>query len=202
MKGWISLLKKGALGELKQAHAIEVIARSVNAQNALIEDILDVSRIISGKLTLETERVSLMSIVANAVEDARPAAEARGLKLISELSSDADEMDGDALRLHQIVNNLLNNAIKFTPHEGEVKVRLVRKHVPHSTTLPSTSGGVSRILRAIARWDLYDVPVWTRNLLRNILSPRPNFLKKPILYAGCIDAEFRMKKMAIGTVRT
>jgi PAS domain S-box-containing protein len=141
MKGWISLLKKGALGELKQAHAIEVIARSVNAQNALIEDILDVSRIISGKLVLEAEHVSLISIVANAVEDARPAAESRGLKLSSELSSDADDMDGDALRLHQIVNNLLNNAIKFTSH-GEVKVRLTRSGDSAFLSITDTGIGI------------------------------------------------------------
>jgi CheY-like chemotaxis protein/two-component sensor histidine kinase len=141
MKGWVSLLKKGALGELKQAHAIDVIARSVNAQNALIEDILDVSRIISGKLVLENEHVSLISIVANAVEDARPAAEARGLKLTSELSSDADDMDGDALRLHQIVNNLLNNAIKFTS-QGEVKVRLTRSGDSAFLSITDTGIGV------------------------------------------------------------
>lgn len=126
IKGWISILQKGGIDAETQKRGLEVIARNVNSQNALIEDILDVSRIVLDKLSLEIGRLSLAALVRNVVDEARFEAEENGVELEAEIDDTADEMDGDALRLRQIVNNLLNNAIKFTPGGGRVTVRLSR----------------------------------------------------------------------------
>ena len=116
----------GAVDEAGVKHGLEVIARNVNAQNALIEDILDVSRIVVGKLGLETSTVSLAAIVRNVVDEVCMTAETNGITLTAEIDETAGEMEGDALRLRQIVNNLLNNALKFTPAGGSIAVSLTR----------------------------------------------------------------------------
>ncbi|HEX2641213.1 MAG TPA: PAS domain S-box protein [Pyrinomonadaceae bacterium] len=126
IKGWISILQAGAVDEAGVKHGLEVIARNVNAQNALIEDILDVSRIVVGKLGLETSTVSLAAIVRNVVDEVCMTAETNGITLTAEIDETAGEMEGDALRLRQIVNNLLNNALKFTPAGGSIAVSLTR----------------------------------------------------------------------------
>jgi PAS domain S-box-containing protein len=126
MRGWVTLLQDGTLTEAEVPRALEVVARGVETQQALIEDILDISRIISGKLQLARERVSLVSVVSGCVEAARPSAEANGLKLEAHYDIGGDEVEGDPFRLQQIVNNLLSNAIKFTPDGGEIRVRVER----------------------------------------------------------------------------
>lgn len=142
IKGWISMLQHHDLDEEQRSRAIEVIARNVNSQNALIEDILDVSRIISGKMKLESERLSFVSVVMNVVDAMRPIAEKNGVRLTHEIDQHADEMTGDTFRLQQIVSNLLNNAIKFTPFEGEVNVRLVRSGDFARLTVTDTGIGI------------------------------------------------------------
>ncbi len=131
--GWARMLRGGGLAGEAAEHALEVIERNAQAQNKLIGDILDVSRIITGQLRLDVRPVDLSAIVTSAVEAARPAAEARGVRLQAVLlaSSAAEQISGDADRLQQVVWNLLSNAIKFTSKGGRVQVRLacVDSHV-------------------------------------------------------------------------
>jgi PAS domain S-box-containing protein len=126
IKGWITILQNGAVDDETKNRGLEVIARNVNSQNALIEDILDVSRIVLGKLSLEVKRISLASIVRNVADEARLDAEAAGIELHAVIDDSADQTDGDPLRLRQIINNLLTNAIKFSPRGGRVDVKLER----------------------------------------------------------------------------
>jgi signal transduction histidine kinase len=122
--GWSNMLLTGRLGDEARDRALETIHRNAQAQNQLISDLLDVSRIISGKLRLDLRTVEPASIVAEAVEATRPAAEAKGVSLVTELDQRAGPINGDADRLQQVVWNLLTNAIKFTPKGGEILVRL------------------------------------------------------------------------------
>jgi signal transduction histidine kinase/CheY-like chemotaxis protein len=120
--GWIHLLRTGRPGQM--ARAIDTIERNAHAQARIVEDILDVSRIITGKLGLELEPVNLAEIVEAAVDTVRPTAEAKGLEIKTTLAPLMGETAGDPARLQQVVWNLLSNAIKFTPKGGRVEVRL------------------------------------------------------------------------------
>jgi signal transduction histidine kinase/CheY-like chemotaxis protein len=122
--GWVQMLRSDTLPEAKKARAIETIERNAFAQAQLIEDLLDVSRIISGKLRLELGTVDLPAVVDNAVEAVRPAVLAKGLTLKLAIDHGVAPTLGDADRLRQVVWNLLTNAVKFTPRGGEVEVRL------------------------------------------------------------------------------
>ena len=124
MLGWTQILEKSDYDREITAKAVEIIARNVRLQNALIEDLLDVSRIISGKMRLESENVSLVSIIRESLDAARPAAEKRLIEIQSNLDAAADEIFGDKHRLQQIIANLLTNAIKFTPESGVISVTL------------------------------------------------------------------------------
>ncbi len=123
--GWAQLLRKGRLGPEQAARGIETIERNARAQAQLIGDLLDVSRIVSGKLRLERQEVSLRSVVEAAVETVSPEAAAKGVRLERNLG-DVDPVTGDPGRLQQVVWNLLSNAIKFTAHGGMVRVTLSR----------------------------------------------------------------------------
>jgi PAS domain S-box-containing protein len=127
MMGWTRLLQGGHLDREQTSHGLEVIARNVNLQTALIEDLLDVSRIVSGKILLESELISLVSIVESTLDAFHLAAEERRIKIESSFELDADEIFADKDRLQQVVSNLLTNALKFTPAGGVVKVLLRRK---------------------------------------------------------------------------
>ena len=140
IKGWLSLLSHDNLDPERRARAFEVISRNVDAQNALIEDILEVSRIISGKLLLEKSRESLVSIILDAVEEARPSATARAIVIETDIDPIADEVVADRLRVRQVLNNLLTNAIKFTPDGGRIDVRLERSG--DSARLTVTDNGI------------------------------------------------------------
>ena len=121
---WSRMLRQGNLGEEKGRRALEVIERCARSQAKLVEDLLDVSRIITGKLRLEVRPVPLIPVVQAAVEVVRPAAEAKGLTLQAVLDSESLAVAGDAERLKQVVWNLASNAVKFTPKGGRVEVRL------------------------------------------------------------------------------
>jgi PAS domain S-box-containing protein len=124
--GWSRLLEKGKLDEITSKKAINTIVRNSEAQNRLIEDLLDVSRIISGKLRLEVMTIKPINVVESALETVRPAAEAKGIKLEVKEDSDVSHISGDPNRLQQVIWNLLSNAIKFTPNEGEVALEIER----------------------------------------------------------------------------
>lgn len=123
--GWSRMLREQKLTEEQAARALETIERNARSQSQLIEDILDVSRIISGKLRLEVRPVELNSIIEMAIEAVRPAAEAKGIRL-QRITDTGVMISGDADRLQQIVWNLLSNAIKFTPKQGRVQIKLER----------------------------------------------------------------------------
>jgi PAS domain S-box-containing protein len=124
--GWVRLLRSGDLDAAASARGLEVIERNVRAQTQLIEDLLDVSRIITGKLRLEVRPMDLVAVVEAGIEAVRPAADAKGIRIESRLDSKAAAMVGDPDRLQQVVWNLVSNAVKFTPKEGRVEVELTR----------------------------------------------------------------------------
>ena len=124
MLGWTQLLLSRKFDEAKMIRALETIDRNTKSLAALIEDILDVSRIITGKLLLSTRACALKSVIESAVESLRPAVEAKMIQLEVFLDSAVEPVWGDANRLQQVVWNLLSNAIKFTPKGGRVEVRL------------------------------------------------------------------------------
>ena len=122
--GWARMLRSGMIETPKVEHALEIIERNAQAQKELIEDILDVSRIINGKLRLQTRRISWPMIVSAALDTVRPAAEAKQIQLEPVFEEEELEAAGDPDRLQQVIWNLLSNAIKFTPNGGQVRVQL------------------------------------------------------------------------------
>jgi len=124
--GWARMLGNGQLDEVNTARALETIQRNAKAQSQLIEDILDVSRVITGKLRLEVQPVDLTALIESSMDAVLPAAEAKGIRLQRVLDSGASMVSGDPARLQQVIWNLLSNAIKFTPKGGRVQVKLER----------------------------------------------------------------------------
>jgi PAS domain S-box-containing protein len=122
--GWTRLLRSGRLDAPSQATAFETIERNTRLQTQLIEDLLDVSRIISGKLQLDRQAVELTTVIEAAANTLRSVADGKGVALELALAGGGGVVDGDPHRLQQVVLNLLSNAIKFTPPEGRVDVRL------------------------------------------------------------------------------
>ncbi len=126
--GWSSMLKRGHLSEDKFSQAIEIIDRNAKAQTQLIEDILDVSRIISGKFQLDPRPVQLSQVIQAAVEAIRPAADARQIRISTSIESNIGPVAGDAVRLQQVVWNLISNAVKFSSVGGEIMVDVSGDH--------------------------------------------------------------------------
>jgi signal transduction histidine kinase/CheY-like chemotaxis protein len=122
--GWSNMLLAGRLEGEAHDRALDIIHRNAQSQNQLISDLLDVSRIISGKLRLDLRTVELPAVIEAAVEATRPAAEAKGIRLTTALDPRSGPINGDADRLQQVVWNLLTNAIKFTDAGGEIEVSL------------------------------------------------------------------------------
>ncbi|HYP50279.1 MAG TPA: ATP-binding protein, partial [Pyrinomonadaceae bacterium] len=124
--GWSAMLNRGNLEEDAKRTALEVIERNAKAQAEIISDILDVSRIITGKLRIKAEPIEPAQIVEAAIETLRPAIDAKAIDLRVSLDANAGFVSGDADRLQQIIWNLLSNAIKFTPEKGRIEVDLKR----------------------------------------------------------------------------
>ncbi|MCA1555273.1 MAG: hybrid sensor histidine kinase/response regulator, partial [Acidobacteria bacterium] len=124
--GWARMLSNGQLDEANTARALETIERNAKAQSQLIEDILDVSRVITGKFRLEVQTVDLAAVIESSIDAVLPAAEAKGIRLQRVLDSGGSMVSGDPARLQQVIWNLLSNAIKFTPRDGRVQVKLER----------------------------------------------------------------------------
>ena len=131
VSGWAKLLEVGKLGEEQSRHAIEVILRNVNAQVRLVDDLLDMSSVVSGKMRLAIQPVNVADVIGEALDAVRPGAEAKGIQLQSVLDSPGAQVSGDPGRLQQVVWNLLYNAVKFTPKAGRILVKLqqVKSHV-------------------------------------------------------------------------
>ena len=125
--GWSRLLQSNQLSEREKERAIQVIQRNAEAQSKLIEDLLDVSRIITGKLKIELQPVSFASITDTVINSLRPAVDAKQLQLETQIDPAAGPIQGDPARMQQIVTNLLSNAIKFTPNGGRIDVLLERR---------------------------------------------------------------------------
>ncbi|HSI47905.1 MAG TPA: response regulator [Ideonella sp.] len=142
--GWANVLMRPALDADTLRRGIEAIARNAQAQSHLIADLLDMSRIVSGKLRMEVARVDLNQVAAAAADTARPAAQGKALNIVLQLDR-GQPMDvlGDAARLAQIVTNLVTNALKFTPPGGSVTLatRATQSHVELSVT--DTGQGIS-----------------------------------------------------------
>ncbi|HTV79965.1 MAG TPA: PAS domain S-box protein [Steroidobacteraceae bacterium] len=142
IRGWTQVLLKGHSTPEQQRRAIEVIDRNARAQVQLIDDLLDLSRIITGKIRLDLHQVSLLNIVEAAVDSARPAAETKGIKLKAILGSGNDIVNADGSRLQQVIWNLLTNAIKFTPKGGQVQVLLQRVNSHLELSVSDTGIGI------------------------------------------------------------
>jgi PAS domain S-box-containing protein len=143
MFGWIRMLRAGRVNEADKARALEIIDRNAQAQAQIIEDILDMSRIITGKLRLDLQPVELPLVIEAAVDSIRPAAEAREIKLQVLLDTKAGPVLGDPNRLQQIIWNLLSNSVKFTPKGGRVRVQLERINSHVEITVADTGHGIS-----------------------------------------------------------
>jgi signal transduction histidine kinase len=122
--GWITLLRTRRLDEATQARALETIERNARAQKRLIEDLLDVSRIVTGKIALELGDVAPRRIVEGAIATMQPAAQAKEVSIVPALGEVTTLVRGDFARLQQVVCNLLSNAVKFTPPGGRIDVEL------------------------------------------------------------------------------
>lgn len=122
--GWASLLRRGSVTQQNLAQAIETIERNARTQAQLIEDLLDMSRILSGKLHLEVKQVCALKTVTQVLETLKPAIDARKIQIRTEHSGSTFPILGDPNRLQQIIWNLLSNAIKFTPPGGQVTIRV------------------------------------------------------------------------------
>ncbi|MET0551602.1 MAG: response regulator [Vicinamibacteria bacterium] len=141
--GWTHILKTGPLDAVRTQQAIDTIARNAHLQAQLISDILDVSRIIAGKLRLELRPVDMADVVQSALETVRPAAEAKGIRIDCVLDPAAGPLTGDGARLQQVAWNLLSNAIKFTPRGGRVGVRIERVNSSTRLTVEDNGPGVA-----------------------------------------------------------
>lgn len=142
MLGWARMLRTGTLDEITTARALESIERNAKLQAQLVDDILDVSRIITGRLRLDVLPVELAPIIKGVVEIVRPAAEAKSISLQTDVDPAVGPVLGDPNRLQQIIWNLLSNAVKFTPKRGQVTVRLERVGSNGFITVSDTGLGI------------------------------------------------------------
>jgi signal transduction histidine kinase len=147
MLGWANILLTRQLDDATKTKAIETINRNAKAQHQLISDLLDVSRIISGKLRLNVQMIELRPIIEAAMDSVRPAAAAKNIKLESSINSDVSLISADADRLQQVIWNLLTNAIKFTPKEGSVRLKAEKVESGElELTVMDSGSGISKDL--------------------------------------------------------
>jgi len=142
MLGWMKMLRSGRLPVEKHAKALETVDRNAQAQAQLVEDLLDVSRIISGKLRLDIQSVELADIIQAALESVRPAADAKDIQLQPELGAGGGRVMGDGSRLQQVVWNLVSNAVKFSPGGSRVRVLLRREDGAAEVTVVDEGPGI------------------------------------------------------------
>lgn len=141
--GWSHLVRTGKLEPEQMSRAFETIERNARSQSQLIDDLLDVSRIITGKLEIEFHRINLRSVVEAAIDVVRPSFEVKKINFETVIDSDDCVVKGDANRLQQILWNLLNNAVKFTPESGHVTVSVERSDEQVCISVSDTGIGIS-----------------------------------------------------------
>ncbi|HYX31238.1 MAG TPA: response regulator [Pyrinomonadaceae bacterium] len=140
--GWSHIVRQNKLDDPQLARALETIERNAHAQSRLIDDLLDVSRIISGKLQIDLHVVDLSTVINAAIDAVRPAAEAKQIGFEIDLGPQAFPVMGDANRLQQIFWNLFSNAVKFTPKRGQVSVRLQSRNSQVAISVTDTGVGI------------------------------------------------------------
>jgi len=140
--GWARLLADGSLDAEQTRRAAEVMDRNARAQTQLIDDLLDVSRIITGKLRLNIGRVHPAAVIESALDSVKPSADAKQIRLRTVIDRDAGAISGDSARIQQVIWNLVSNAIKFTPRGGEVEVRLSGGPSMVEITVSDTGQGI------------------------------------------------------------
>jgi signal transduction histidine kinase len=141
--GWAQILKTGGNDAARTERAVDVIERNARLQANMIADLLDLSRILAGKMRLHVQPVDLAAVVRAAIESVQPAADAKGVRVESVLEPLDDVVNGDAGRLQQIVWNLLTNAVKFTPRAGKVQVVLARVNSHVEIRVSDTGEGIA-----------------------------------------------------------
>ena len=141
--GWVRLMRGGMLDEPRRAHALEVVERNAQAQGKVVADLLDISRVITGKIRINPSQVDLSNVVEMVVEGLRPAADAKRIRVELSLEREQSVLRGDADRLQQVVWNLLANAIKFTQKSGCVSVRLRRVDSDLALTVEDDGQGIA-----------------------------------------------------------
>ena len=139
--GWVHLLKTGQLPDEERKHALERIDRNAHAQARLVQDLLDVSRITTGKLRLDIREMDFAAVVTNAIDACRPAADARQVNLVTQFSG-TYPTSGDPDRLQQVVWNLITNAVRFTPAAGRVTILLTRADGLDTLRVRDTGAGI------------------------------------------------------------
>lgn len=140
--GWSKLLRNGKLDSTRTAHALETIERNAQLQVQLIDDLLDISRILRGKLSLAIAPVDLGTLIAAALETVRLAVEAKSLSIQTQISPTVGLVHGDAGRLQQVMWNLLSNAVKFTPADGQITVALTQVGTNAQIQVTDTGKGI------------------------------------------------------------
>ena len=141
--GWANMLRTGQIAGESADKAYQTIEKNARTQAQLIDDMLDMSRIITGKLRLDIRAVDPNSFIEAAIESARPAAEAKGVRVKKIIDTGVVTISGDPVRLQQVVWNLLSNAIKFTPRGGSVQVRLERVNSHVEIVVSDTGTGIA-----------------------------------------------------------
>ena len=144
--GWARMLKAGDLDEDQVKRALSTIIKNSETQNRLIEDLLDVARIISGKLVLEFEPVDPMELIHDAIEIVRPSAQAKAIEIVQNVDTSARPLvvQGDRSRLLQVFSNLLTNSVKFTPEDGWIEVALIENEGLLRFAVKDNGIGISR----------------------------------------------------------
>jgi len=141
--GYSRMLRSGIIAPEKKEKAVEIIERNATSLTQIVEDVLDISRIVSGKIRLNVQPVELPTVVRNAVDALAPGAEAKGVRIETVIDPEAGPISGDPDRLQQVLWNLLSNAVKFTHRGGKVQVRLERVNSHVEVSVSDTGIGIS-----------------------------------------------------------
>jgi hypothetical protein len=140
--GWTRLMQEHVLGEAERAQAVDSIMRNAEAQARLIEDVLDITRIVNQNLSLDREIVQLWRVVTEAIDAVLPSADTKGVSLISEVESHDVLVHADPMRLEQVMTNLLANAVKFTPRGGEIRIAVGQDQEFATIVVSDTGQGI------------------------------------------------------------